>query len=316
MLTFKDLGGLMAMMPAFATDDAASITAKNTVDVERLHKGLDRMIRDGANVISTTGSFGECHTLLMDEFKVLANECVAVNKKRIPMFIGVTSVNSREAVEKIKIVDQAGADGILLGVPYYFPSSVDNAIRLYREVGEMFPKLNIMIYHNPALHHIKLPIEAFEAICKNPAVVAMKDSHREPIEFMKLQKVIGGKIAHFCAQYQYAVYKGIGASGFWSIDAWMGPWPQFALRDAVARGDLEAAKAITLEIVPPGTGKVDLSWRETASKIGVKLAGYVDPGPLRPPFLDIPPEVIERQKKRVESWKKLCDKYRQKIAAE
>jgi hydratase-aldolase len=316
MLSAKDLGGLMAMMPAFATDNAADMKATNTVDVDRLHKGLDRMIRDGANVISTTGSFGECHTLLIDEFRVLANECVAVNKKRVPLFIGVTSVNSREALEKIRIADAAGAEGILLGIPYYFPSSLDNAIRLYREVGEMFPKMNIMIYHNPALHHIKLPVEAFEAICKNPAVVAMKDSHRETHEFMKLQKVIKGKIAHFCAQYQYASYAELGAAGFWSIDAWMGPWPQFALRDAVARGDLAAAREITLEIIPAGTPKVDLSWRETASKVGVKFAGYVDPGPLRPPFLDIPAEVIEKQKKRAEFWNKLCDKYRTKVAAE
>ena len=66
--------------------------------------------------------------------------CVAVVKKRVPLFIGVTSVNSREAVEKIKSIDDSGADGILLGVPYYFPSSLENAIRFYRDIGEMFPQ--------------------------------------------------------------------------------------------------------------------------------------------------------------------------------
>ena len=315
MLGARDIGGLMAMMPAFATDNAADIHAVNTIDVDRLHTGLNRMIRDGANVIATTGSFGECHTLLFDEFRTLANECVAVTKKRVPLFIGVTSVNSREALQKIRVVDGSGADGILLGVPYYFPSSVDNAIRLYREIGEMFPKLNIMIYHNPDLHHVRLPIEAFTAITKNPAVVAMKDSHRDTLEFMKLQKVIGGKISHFCAQHQYAPYAELGAAGFWSIDAWMGPWPQLALRDAVRSGDQKRAREIILDIMPPGTGRFDLSWRETANKIGIRLAGYVDPGPLRPPFLDIPPEVIERQKKRVESWLRLCDKYRPQARA-
>jgi dihydrodipicolinate synthase/N-acetylneuraminate lyase len=310
MLGASDIGGLMAMMPAFATDNAADINAVNTVDVDRLRTGLDRMIRDGANVIATTGSFGECHTLLFDEFRTLANECVAVTKKRVPLFIGVTSVNSREALQKIRVVDASGADGILLGVPYYFPSSVDNALRLYREIGEMFPKLNIMIYHNPDLHHVRLPLEAFAAITKNPAVVAMKDSHRDTLEFMKLQKLIAGKISHFCAQHQYMPYAELGAAGFWSIDAWMGPWPQLALRDAVRAGNQKLAREITLDIMPPGTGRLDLSWRETANKIGIRMAGYVDPGPLRPPFLDIPPEVIERQKKRVESWQRLCDKYR------
>ncbi len=139
MLTANEVGGLMAMMPAFATDNAGDINATSTVDVARLHHGLDRMIRDGANVIATTGSFGECHTLLPDEFRTLAHESIIVVKKRVPLFIGVTSVNSREAVAKIKMIEGSGADGILLGVPYYFPSSLGNAIRFYKDIGEMFP---------------------------------------------------------------------------------------------------------------------------------------------------------------------------------
>jgi dihydrodipicolinate synthase/N-acetylneuraminate lyase len=316
MLSASDIGGLMAMMPAFATDDAADIHATSTVDVGRLHHGLDRMIRDGANVIATTGSFGECHTLLPDEFRTLAHESVAVVKKRVPLFIGVTSVNSREAAQKIKLVDGSGADGILLGVPYYFPSSVENAVRFYRDIGIMFPKLNIMIYHNPALHHVTIPIEAFHEITKNPAVIGMKDSHRTPQEFVELQKIIRRKISVFVFQGQYAQYAELGAAGLWSIDAWMGPWPHLALRDAVKRGDREAAKAITLEIVPPNPPPANLSWRETAAKIAIRMAGYVDPGPLRPPFVEIPPEVTERMRQRVERWKQVCAKYRSRAPAE
>lgn len=308
MLSAKDLGGLMAMMPAFATDDAADINATATVDVGRLHHGLDRMIRDGANVIATTGSFGEFHTLLPDEFRTLAHESAAVVKKRVPLFIGCVALNSREVVQRIKSIENCGADGILLGVPFYFPSTVDNALRFFRDIGELFPKLNIMIYHNPALHHVTLPVEAFPEITKNKAVIGIKDSHRDAPNFLKLQKVIAGKISTFVLQTQYFDYAEMGASGFWSIDAWMGPWPQLALRDAVKRGDRAAAREITLDIMPP-TAPLDLSWRETASKIGIRMAGYVDPGPLRPPFVEIPPVVIEKQKQRIENWKKLCAKY-------
>ncbi len=88
MLSSKDIGGLMAMMPAFATDNAADIHATSTVDVAKLHKGVDRMIQDGANVMAAAGSFGEFHTLLPDEFEVLANETVAAAKKRVPVFVG------------------------------------------------------------------------------------------------------------------------------------------------------------------------------------------------------------------------------------
>jgi hypothetical protein len=137
----------------------------------------------------------------------------------------------------------------------------------------------------------------------------MKDSHRDTTTFMKLQKVIAGKISVMCNQLQYVPYGQLGAAGFWSIDSWMGPWPLFALRDAVARGDIKGAQEIILDIAGPGTRKPNLSWRETASKLGIAMAGYVEPGPLRAPFLDIPPEVLEGQRKRVERWKQLCAKY-------
>jgi dihydrodipicolinate synthase/N-acetylneuraminate lyase len=120
----------------------------------------------------------------------------------------------------------------------------------------------------------------------------------------------------FVFQAQYATYAGMGAAGLWSIDAWMGPWPYFALRDAVQRGDIEAAKAITADIIPPNPPPVNLSWRETAAKIAIRMAGYVDPGPLRPPFVEIPDEVTERMKQRVERWKQVCAKYRTLVPAE
>lgn len=311
MISSNDLKGLMAMMPAFATDDAGDIHATNTVSVERMEKGLDRMIRDGANVIAAAGSFGEFHTLLPDEFKTLAHAASDITKQRVPLFVGATGLNTREVIGKLKVVSQTKADGVLVGVPFYFPSSPQNAVRFYRDIAEMFPKLGIMIYHNPPLHNVKLNLPVMEQILKLPSVVGMKDSHRDPLEFVKLCDMAKGKMSVFCNQWQYMAFQPLGAPGFWSIDSWMGPWPVLALRDAVARGDWARAKEISLDLAPPYSGAApNLSWRETASKIGVKYAGYVDPGPLRPPFLEVPPEVDEAQKRSAERWKKLCDKYR------
>ena len=309
MLEASDLGGVMAMMPAFAKDTATDLLAVDTVDTSRLRAGVDQMVRDGANVIATTGSFGECHTLLEDEFRVLARETVDVVARRVPLFIGVTSVNARETVQKMRIVAETAADGVLLGVPYYFPSTVDNAVRFYKDIVQAFPSLNVMIYHNPALHNVTLPVEAFEELIKMPQVIGMKDSHRDPVTFMKLQKIISGRVSVMCNQLQYSTYAQLGAAGFWSIDAWMGPWPLLALRDAVANGDLRLARHITLDIAGPGSRKANLSWRETAAKLSIAMAGYVVPGPLRPPFLEIPDDVLAAQRKRAERWKGLCAKY-------
>src|SRR5258707_13294195 len=71
MLGASDIGGMMAMMAAFATDQAADLRATDTVSVERLRAGAHRMARDGANLIATTGRLGGCHALLAKEFAQL-----------------------------------------------------------------------------------------------------------------------------------------------------------------------------------------------------------------------------------------------------
>ena len=314
MITAADLRGVMAMMPAFATPEAGDIEAENTIAVDNLRAGVERMIGDGMDVIATTGSFGEFHTLLPEEFETLTRATVEAVNGRVPLFIGCTGLNSREVVRKMRIAQDAGAEGVLVGVPFYFPSTIENAVRFYRDVGERFPKLAIMVYHNPTLHNVTLVVDAFKQLVQIPNVVGMKDSHRDPIAFMRLQDIIRGKIGVFVNQLQYYPYSAIGATGCWSIDSWMGPWPLLRLRDAIAAGDAETARQITLEIAGEGGGPPNLSWRETAAKISQNYAGYCKPGPLRPPFVEVPPAVVERAQKRAAYWQELCAKYQPQVA--
>lgn len=314
MITSSELSGLMTMMPAFATDDAGDpYTTNNTVSVPRLEAGLKRMIDDGANVIATTGSFGECHTLSLEEFETLATTSAEIAKGRVPLFVGVTSLNTREVIRKMRIVAKTSAAGVLVGVPFYFPASAQTAVRFYRDIAEAFPKLGIMVYHNPPCHNITLKLPIMEELLKIPQVVAMKDSHRTPIEFMRLMELTRGKMSVFVNQLQMRAYGPLGAAGMWSINAWMGPWPLFALRDAMKRGDIETATKITLEMSTMLDG-ADMTWREAGLKIGARYAGYVDPGPTRPPFAEVPPEIDAAQKKKAERWNALCDRYRVAVA--
>lgn len=316
MITSVDLNGLMAMMPAFGTDDAGDVDATDTISIDRLEAGLDRMIGDGANVIATTGSFGEFHTLLPQEFETLARAAAEINNRRIPLFIGATGLNPREVLAKLKIVAETSAAGVLVGVPFYFPASPQNVVRFYRDIAERFPNLGIMIYHNPPLHNAKLSLGLMQEILKIPNVVAMKDSHRGTAEFMQLMELVRGKMSVFVNQLQYAAFAPLGAPGFWSIDAWMGPWPLLALRDAMARGDLARATELTLALAPPvGAPPASMSWRETAAKIRIRYAGYVDPGPQRPPFTEVPADVDAAQKKKAEQWQSLCTVCRAELNA-
>ena len=308
-----DLHGLNWMAPAFATPNATSLEAENTIAVDNLAYALDKGIKDGVDVISMCGSFGEFHTLLFEEFQTLVKTTLEVVNKRVPVFIGITSINGREAVRKAKFVREAGGEGIFTGVPFYYPPTVQNTVNYFHEISEMFPDLSIQIYHNPPLHRIHIPVSAFNAFVQHKNIVSMKDSHRSPLEFMKLMDVVNGKISQFVNQMMYHPYQSMGESGFWSTDACMGPAPLIALRDSTDSGDYETAKQVLRDISGTSSGAGDTfdgqAPQDNARKIAATLAGYCDLGPNRSPFMVITPESQERQNQRALKWKALQEKY-------
>jgi 4-(2-carboxyphenyl)-2-oxobut-3-enoate aldolase len=316
MVTAKDVQGVMAMMPSFSTDDAGDLKATATVAVDNLQTGIDRMIKDGIDVITTTGSFGECYNLFWDEFKTIASASVEAAKKRVPLFIGSTSPNAREVVQRLKFIQDIGGDGTLLGVPYYDAQSPDYIVDFYSQIAEMFPKLAILIYHNPVNHKVKIPVSVFPRLVKYPNIIGMKDSHRDTREFVRLMEIIRGKISVMTNQAQMFPYYRMGSSGCWSIDAWMGPWPVLYLGNLVRAGKDHEALQIITEIMSAAGGERPGGNEGATAKLPIEFAGYVKPGPARTPIVKFSESAIERAKKKAEGWKKLCDKYRPLVEAD
>src|SRR5207237_8628812 len=178
MITASELNGVLGMMPAFATPEAVDIRATQTIAVDNLKEGVDKIIKDGVNNIATTGTYGECYNLLFDEFKTLAVATVEAVKKRVPLFIGCTSSNPREVVQKMNFVKDLGAAGVLLGVPYYETLHVQDAIKVYHDIADLFPSLNILIYDNPDNHKFTIEFSAFKELVNDPTIIGRKDSER------------------------------------------------------------------------------------------------------------------------------------------
>ena len=307
MVTPNDLKGVMAMMPAFTTPDGDSPHSKNTINVPELEKSVDKIIRDGVHLITTTGSFGECHTLLWDEFKTLAEATVNAVDKRIPVMIGCTSLNTREVLAKMEVASDLGAYGVLVGLPHYYPSSVENAVQFFFDIADAFPNLGIMIYTNPRNHLVTIPVRAFHQLITKPNIIGMKDSHRNPMAFMQLQEIVRGHISVFCNQTQLFPYMMMGAVGCWCINAWMGPAPVLRAVEAGWAEDWDLAREISLAMAGPATG--DWDGDPIGGKLAINEAGYCYAGPPRPPFRTVTDNAREKAKASAKHWLELCERY-------
>lgn len=306
----SDLRGVVAMMPSFTTDDGGDLDATDTIDLGRLKEGVDRIIGDGVDAIATTGSFGEVYNLLPSETAALTSATVEAVAGRVPLFVGCTEPNPRLTLERLRMIRDAGAAGAFVGAPYYMPQSVDNAVRFFEEIADRFPDLAFMLYHNPGLHRVTLPVPAVVRLAERPNIVAIKDSHRDAVPFAKLAAAVGDRLQIYVYQAQLFPYALLGADGCWSINVWMGPWPILQLRDACAAGDWDAAKAIAAEVFGSDAPGTDPVYRELQLKIAVRAAGYCDPGPLRAPFWSVPDDVEAAARRRGEAWRDLAEDFR------
>src|SRR5215510_10810949 len=313
MITANELKGVLGMMPAFATPDAVDIRATQTIAVDNLRDGVDKIIKDGLNSIATTGTYGECYNLLFDEFKTLAVATVEAVKKRVPLFIGCTSPNPREVVQKMNFVKDLGADGVLLGVPYYETLHVQDAIKFYHDIADLFPSLNILIYHNPENHKFTIPVAAFKELVKKPSIIGMKDSHRTTQAFMNLQKIVRGKISVFVNQTQLYPYYAMGAAGCWSTEVWMGPWPILYLLEQARRGDIPKMIEVIDDLGGVGAGKPVPG---AGNKRPQEFADYCKVGPTRVPFVTFPEAELDKAHKRAAHWMALNKKYRPLVEAQ
>ena len=312
MIASSELNGVLGMMPAFATDNATDIRATQTIAVDNLKEGVDRIIRDGVNNIATTGTYGECYNLLYDEFKTLAVATVDAVKKRVPLFIGVTSPNPREVIQKMNFVKDLGAEGVLLGVPYYETLHVQDAIKFYHDIAVLFPTLNIVIYHNPGNHKFTIPVAAFKELVKKSNIIGMKDSHRTTQAFMNLQKIVRGKISVFVNQTQLYPYYAMGAAGCWSTEVWMGPWPVLYLLEQARKGDVTKMIEVIDDLGGVGAGKPVPG---AGNKRPQEFADYCKVGPTRVPFVTFPESELDKARKRAAHWMELNKKYRPLVEA-
>ena len=191
---------------------------------------------------------------------------------------------------------------------------MQDAINFFHDIADLFPTLNILIYHNPDNHKFTMPVSAFTELVKKPTIIGMKDSHRTTQAFMNLQRIVKGKISVFVNQTQLYPYYRLGAVGCWSTEVWMGPWPVLYLLDVLRRGDEQTAIEVIADIIGDGSGGKPVPG--AGNKRPAEFADYCKVGPTRVPFLHFPEAELAKAKRRAAHWMKLNEKYRPLVEAQ
>ncbi|GAA1382132.1 hypothetical protein GCM10009613_09350 [Pseudonocardia kongjuensis] len=315
-VTPDDVRGVLAIMPTPATADAGDPAAVDTVDHAESARAADALVTDGVDAVLTTGTFGEGATLTWDEHRAFARTVVDAVAGRVPVYVGATTLNTRDTIARARELAGLGVTGLLLGRPMWSPCDDEATVRFYRDVTDAVPELAVIVYDNPVSFRGKIPPAVYRRLAEIPQVVAAKYPVLGP-SFLADLDAVGDRIKILPVErdwYYTWRWAPEAMTACWSGSASCGPAAAVELRDRLAAGDAAGAEAIAQEyryasrtFFPKGSFELFSTYNVQLEKIRIDEAGYIAAGPCRPPYVDCPDEYAEGAR---ESGRRLADLHR------
>jgi trans-o-hydroxybenzylidenepyruvate hydratase-aldolase len=319
MLTAADIKGLVGLPVAPCKEGHDGWDSTDSVDLEEVARMTENLIRDGVDVLAFFGTTGEGATLLVEEKQAMIDTVAQVARKRVPLFAGVTSLNTRETYRQMKLMKAAGADGAFSGLPLWQTPTNENAVQYFTELGEAMPDMPLILYANRRFFKSEFPNEFWALLAKKaPTVIATKVSYGT--EHLKEDLDVAGHQINFLVgvgKQGYEAYKKAGRkmTAGWSTGVNMGPEPLVAMMDAIIKEDEKrideiAADMRTVPPMQPPDDRIGFDHYNTeAEKLRAEAAGYIKTGPSRTPYRTMPEVWRQHAIAHGKGWAELRKKY-------
>ena len=220
----------------------------SSIDFEAYEKLLAQQIDGGINGLVPCGTTGESPTLSDAEQRELVARTVRFAKGRVPVLAGTGSNNTKKSIEASKAAFEAGADGVMLVVPYYNKPSQEG---LFRHVTEIAKAVSgpVVVYNIPGRSIVELSVDTLLRIADTcPNVVGVKDASGNAFFVQELMSKARGRLVDLSGDDPLALpMMAVGAQGLISVTSNLYPRQVGeVVADALAGKWAEAERKSTL----------------------------------------------------------------------
>ena len=316
MLTKSDVRGVCAFVPTPVKSDVATGDLTSSIDLDATAHMVDRLIEDGVAMLALCGTTGEGAALLWDEKREFVAAVVDQTARRIPIFASAIALGTRETIRQMRAYREIGVGGAIICPPFWQTPTLENAAGFIDDVSEAVPDLPTMIYSNKFFFKFDFPTEFWRhAASGSSTVIATKVSYDfRPEDY----RVAGERIMFMGGEGNFrAVHQCLGNESIaaWCTSAAMGPEPWLALIAAVEAGDEERVEVVLNDIesvpapLPMDEFHLFSNYNVQLEKVRINAAGYVQCGPTRAPYTDIPEKWLLAAEQNGKAWADLHARY-------
>ena len=261
-----------------------TVTAFNeneAVDYEGTASHARFVVDRGVDAVFPLGTNGEFPMLTDEERAGVVESVVEEVSSEVPVIAGVGTPSTYRTLALARRAADAGADGVVVVSPYYFPVDDRGATEHVRAVAEAI-SLPVYVYHIPGRTGNALSQAALSEIAGIDGVAGLKDSSKD-VPWLG-QAIAANPDLTFLAGSDSLQYVGraLGCSGGVSAVANAFPELVVSLHDAYDTDDLERARELQERLY-----EVRRAFKSGSYMAGVKSALSIrgfDAGPLRAPL--------------------------------
>ncbi|MFO0675181.1 MAG: 4-hydroxy-tetrahydrodipicolinate synthase [Polyangiaceae bacterium] len=223
----------------------------STVDEEALDAIVDAQIEGGVQGIVPCGTTGESPTLSDDEQRDVIARVVARTKGRVAVLAGTGSNATHEAVARSVAAERAGADAVMVVVPYYNKPSQAGLERHFVTVAKAV-SCPVVVYNIPGRSVVDLSSDTLARICDAaPNVVGVKEATGNVLRAQDLVRRFGSRLDVLSGDDALTLaMMAVGATGVISVTSNVLPRAVAEVVNLALEGRFDVARTKNARLLP------------------------------------------------------------------
>jgi len=220
------------------------------IDEQALRELIEFQIENGTDGIVPCGTTGESATLSHEEHDRVIEIAIDAAKKRVPVIAGTGSNSTAEALRLTKHAYEAGADGVLVVVPYYNRPSQEGLYQHYKLLAESIP-IPIIPYNIPSRTGVNILPETVARLSKIDNIVGIKEASGSLKQMNDVIQLCDDSFSVLSGDDFFTLpLLTLGGKGVISVISNVAPSDMAGLVDAFEAGDMRKARALHNKMVP------------------------------------------------------------------
>ena len=152
------------------------VTENNSIDESAMIRMVNYVIDGGVSGILAFGSNGEFFAIDSVAQRRGLEIIMKAAAKRVPIYMGIAGITTRECIETAKMALELGVDGLSI-LPPMFISPNDEELYLHiTAIASITPDLPVLLYNNPAKVGYGLSVPLVKKLSQVNNIVGIKDS--------------------------------------------------------------------------------------------------------------------------------------------